>query len=645
MASTTNLEPHRGWAIATSTASDRARGMTRARRHTRLVRTLRRLLPAVAAVVVATYVAIVLQTIGWMQGLPKLEISKIVPENLTMHNPRYQGFNDDGGSYVVSAKTAVQDLTDLSRVTLNGIVGDLEDANKTKTKLKAVHGFYNSKTSELELYDGIDVISESGLHARLSRATVHTKKNVVESKEPVVVEMPGGTIRSNEMTLHNKTRKVTFLKGVVAHLVPAEQPKTKTPASTKTPTGGAPLITAANGPIDITSEQLVIDDAHRIATFSGSVHAAQGNAILETATLEVRYESKGTGGALANSAGAKIRRIASTSPVVMTRAPQDRVTSDSLDFDAVSQVAVLSGDVVMTSGADRRAMSNKATIDQKANTVLLTGNVVAVQGRNKLGGGRLLVERATGRTQLTNPAPPGAKEPGRISTRFYRNVVQPKGAPKQGAAATDAANAVVFKTDPTAPIDVEADRLDVDDRSKAAIFKGDVRAVQGNFVVRTAALTAHYTGQAGLAAQMNASAAKQPAQLTLIEARGKVIVTSKNGQDATGDWANFDVKANKVTVGGDVVLTQGKNVVRGTRLVIDMATGKSVMHNDPGAAWSAKAAPAGDNKKGYVVQGPLSGGRPSAIFYPKQKKARAPKGAATKSPSTSGGWGTTGEAP
>ncbi len=622
MATTTHLELDRGWAFVTSTTSDRARNIARARRHTRAVRSLRRMLPAVAASVVATYVVIVMQTMGW-EGLPQIEISNIVPENLTMHNPRYEGFNDDGGSYVVTAKTAVQDLTDLSRVTLNAIVGDLEDANKSKTKLKATHGLYNSKTSALELYDGIDIVAESGLHVRLTRANVDTKKNVVVSKTPVIVEMPGGTIRSNEMTFHNKTRKVTFLDSVSARLVPAEQ---KT-ASSAPASGAAPLISAGNGPIDITADRLEVDDTQKLATFSGTVRAKQGDALLETATLEVRYVGDGTGAAVAKPSGAKIRRIASHAPVTMTRAPQDRVTANSLDFDALNEVAVLAGNVVMTSGEDRSAIANKATIDQKADTVLLTGNVIAVQGRNKLGGGRLFVERTTGRTQLTNPAPAGAKEPDRISTRFYRNVDASQQSPKPGGNAAAASTALVFKTDPNAPIDVEADRLDVDDRAKLAVYKGDVRAAQGDFVVRTASLSAYYTGQAGLADQMNAATAKQPAQLTRIEARGKVIVTSKNGQNATGDWADFDVKANQVIVGGDVVLTQDKNVVRGTRLVIDMTTGQSMINNDPGGAWTAKAAPAG-NKNGYVVQGPKNGGRPSAIFYPKEKKASPPKGAA-----------------
>jgi len=155
--------------------------------------------------------------------------------------------------------------------------------------------------------------------------------------------------------------------------------------------------------------------------------------------------------------------------------------------------------------------------------------------------------------------------------------------------------------------------------------------------VRTAEMRAHYTGQAGITVAADPNAKSEPAQLTRIEARGKVLVTSKNGQDASGDWADFDVKANKVTLGGDVVLTQEKNVVRGTRLVIDMATGQSIIHNDPGAAWSATAAPAGQSQdKGFVVQGATPRGRPSAIFYPSEKKGLPTNGSAASKDSTTG---------
>jgi lipopolysaccharide transport protein LptA len=302
----------------------------------------------------------------------------------------------------------------------------------------------------------------------------------------------------------------------------------------------------------------------------------------------------------------------------------------------------------MTSGVDRRATSDQATIDQRADTVLLTGNVVAVQGRNSMKGGRLFVDRTTGHTQLSSPGATG-EAAGRIATRFFRGEQSPaeiaKQKAKQAAAAlTEGANAAagVFKTDPTAPIDVDASRLDVDDVKKQAVYRGDVRAVQGDFVVRTSEMRAFYTGAAGLAEQLNPTEKKAPAQVTRIEARGKVIVNSKNGQNATGDWADYDVKANQVVLGGDVILTQEKNVVRGTRLTIDMITGQSVIHNDPGAAWSATAAPQGGTGPAFTIR-PSTGGRPSAIFYPRKKekdsKAETPKAMEQpKQPSVGDGW-------
>ena len=362
------------------------------------MRLLRWSLPAGAATIVALYVVSILNTVGWVDGLPQIDIPQIIPENLTMDNPRYEGFNSDGGTYVVTAKTAVQDLADMSHVKLNGIVGDLSDANKVKTNLKATRGLYNTKTNEMELFDGIDVVSESGMQARLSRATVITKENIVISKEPVVVTIPAGTIRSKGLTMRNKSREVTFSDSVVARLVPdaGKQDGGKDKAPAKQPAAGAtPIISAANGPIDVTSNRLDIDDKGKVATFSGGVRAAQGDAVLETSALEVYYEGGGTGAATSTAAG-KIKRIASREPVVMTRAPQDRVTGQSLDFDAVNEIAQLTGDVVMTSGEDRRVTSSAATMNQRSDTILLTGDVVAVQGRNEMKGGRLYLDRATG---------------------------------------------------------------------------------------------------------------------------------------------------------------------------------------------------------------------------------------------------------
>ena len=70
-----------------------------------------------------------------------------------------------------------------------------------------------------------------------------------------------------------------------------------------------------------------------------------------------------------------------------------------------------------------------------------------------------------------------------------------------------------------------------------------------------------------------------------LEAKGNVVVTQKD-QVVTGDTAVFDTKTNLITMlgggGSGVVLTQGKNVLRGDRLLVDMTTGVSRVESDSG---------------------------------------------------------------
>jgi len=174
------------------------------------------------------------------------------------------------------------------------------------------------------------------------------------------------------------------------------------------------------------------------------------------------------------------------------------------------------------------------------------------------------------------------------------------------------------------PIDIESDVLVVHDKQKYATFKGNVKAVQGTTTLRAKELNVHYVGGDNLAtgakkegADQTApatkvadaqggggAAAKKDAQITKIEAKGEVVITSEDDQTTTSDWAIYDLPAQQVTVGGNVVLTQGKNVLKGDRLVIDLTTGESRFENTGNAA---------------------TGGRIRALFMPKQEGAKDAK--------------------
>jgi LPS export ABC transporter protein LptC len=547
-------------------AADRARDFRRAGRHTSLVRILRLGLPIAAAGCTAFYGLTL--GVSWQIGKGRLNMGEVhvTADDLTMKNPSYFGLTKEGGRYEVRAKQAVVEFNQQAPIKLIDVDGDLVQTNNVVTKLKAKHGLLDNTKNELELYDGIEIDASNGLKARMTRATVYSKENRIVSKLPVDVWMPTGRVTGSAMTLRTDTRQSTFVGDVTVRLVsaaPASQPgQVVQPAQP-----GAVFGRDARQPVDVKSETLHVDDFAKTAVFMGQVVAVQGDTMLKTPELRVAYEGKAADqltGPATPEAGGEASRL--------------------------SRLAAINGSVV-TIGTDRRIVSDQADFDAKADTALFTGNVLVNQQRNVLQGQRLFVDRKAGRTRLETPAA-GGQPAGRIAATFYQN--QPAATPAQKAksAAADAATSVAaatqqnvlgtFKTDPNAPIDIESDTLDVVDSAKQAIFRGNVKSQQGDFIVRTVEMTAFYTGQTGFgmgsAGEAGADKAAQNGaqggtQLTRVEAKQKVLITSKDGQTATGDWAIFDVKANTVLLGDRVIVSRGKDVAQGPRLKIDLTTG------------------------------------------------------------------------
>jgi len=625
------------------TAVDRSKEFRRATRRSAVVRALRIACPILAVALLGIYGLTIAETAGLVgkERLSDMIVRKILPEDLAMKNPRFEGFMKGGGRYAFTAKTARQELATPQIVNLDAITGQVFQADKSRTDIDAVRGVFDNGKSILELYEQINVVSESGMKAKLTRATILTKEDLMTSDEPVVVEFPNGVIHSKEMALRQKAREATFANEVTVELTPPPDSKPKQPAAGDgSGVGqGSSLFVPSNGPINIDSHRLDLYDAKKTALFTGEVRARQGDANLTTPELEVLYDGNGimgAGGGTKDAAGAapaaaspspasKVKRIFAKKPVVMKRTNGDVVTSDTADFDAEAQTATLEGDVIMTSGTDRRAVSDRVVINEADSTVLLVGSVAVFQGGNEMHGTRLAIDSKGGSATLTTPAE-GAAAAGRVTAHLIRTGTEPAAATSETPASPDdngAAGMMSFKTDPKAPIDIEADRLDVDDQKKVAVFRGDVVAAQGGFKILCSEMHSFYKGDTGLMAAADPGA-KSPAgdkgsELTRIEARKDVRVTSKDGQTATGDWADYDAKTNKVTMGGNVVLSRGKNMVRGTRLLIDMTTGQSKIDTAP---QNTVAQPGGG---GWVTATPAepaieAKGRASAVFFPQDLK-------------------------
>ena len=132
------------------------------------------------------------------------------------------------------------------------------------------------------------------------------------------------------------------------------------------------------------------------------------------------------------------------------------------------------------------------------------------------------------------------------------------------------------------PVHIEASTLEVRDKDKVATFSGNVKVTQGDTGLRSKSLMVFYEQEGDNAGGAEAAKTMQAAtpgpdgqqKIKRLEARGSVVVTQKE-QTATGDLGIFDMKTNTVTLTGNVMMTQGKNVLRGDRLVVDLTSGVS----------------------------------------------------------------------
>ncbi len=136
------------------------------------------------------------------------------------------------------------------------------------------------------------------------------------------------------------------------------------------------------------------------------------------------------------------------------------------------------------------------------------------------------------------------------------------------------------------PVQIEAATLEVRDKNKTATFSGNVQVVQGDTTMRCQSLVVFYGQEIGIAGASKPAATPvattkstpgmpQGAQnIRRIEAHGNVTVTTKD-QNVKGDTGIYDLESKTITLSGNVVVSQGQNVIRGERVVVDTVTGNA----------------------------------------------------------------------
>jgi lipopolysaccharide export system protein LptC len=195
---------------------DSERMYRRARRHSRLVRTLRLAIPLVLlfAALVTAVVATLLNPLRALAKLP-VDIGKLVVSGtkITMQAPRLAGFTADARPYVVTARAAAQDILKPDLLELQDIHATMQMQDKSSFEVTARNGLYDTKGEKLQLQNNILVVTAK-YRAVFEEALVNTRGGHMISERPVEVQMLQGTINANRMELINSGEIIRFERGV-----------------------------------------------------------------------------------------------------------------------------------------------------------------------------------------------------------------------------------------------------------------------------------------------------------------------------------------------------------------------------------------------------------------------------------------------
>lgn len=190
-----------------------------ARRHTMLVRFLRRAIPVGA--VVAVLALIVAPFLDPLRGVANVSLGAvgISGGKVKMDTPRLSGYRKDNRPYEVTAEAALQEIRNPTQVELQMLTARLQMEREGWVTVNAKTGHFDTQKEKLRLVDDVRVKTEGGYDIRMKTADVDFKGGTVVSKEPVKVAIDTNTVDADALDVKDNGALIAF-QGRVRVFIP-----------------------------------------------------------------------------------------------------------------------------------------------------------------------------------------------------------------------------------------------------------------------------------------------------------------------------------------------------------------------------------------------------------------------------------------
>jgi len=129
----------------------------------------------------------------------------------------------------------------------------------------------------------------------------------------------------------------------------------------------------------------------------------------------------------------------------------------------------------------------------------------------------------------------------------------------------------------SAPIQIEADRMETSQNKNTVLFSGHVRANQDNLVINAGTMTVHYiAGENMQEAQAGAPNDGSSQKIARITAKDNVKIVQGDWV-ATGNTLDFNAGKRIAILAGNAKAWQDQNMVTGEKITLYLNEGRSVV--------------------------------------------------------------------
>ncbi len=193
-------------------------------RHTARVRFLRRFI-VIGSIFGVSIIAIVaaFDPFRHLPGAISISGVGVKGTKITMDSPKISGVQEGGGPYDIAARSGIQDVTKPSIIELIGVNAHIGMADLTTTHVLADHGVYDSTGDTMMLDGDVKIANSSGYTFGLKSAMVDFKQGLLASEERTRVDLKGGYVVSDAMTVSNNGHAIAFRGNIDSSFDPPEE--------------------------------------------------------------------------------------------------------------------------------------------------------------------------------------------------------------------------------------------------------------------------------------------------------------------------------------------------------------------------------------------------------------------------------------